>query len=163
MAFKKKNDEIALDFSDQVELEEISVRETFGTIKKKNINLSDAQPKELSKRWNLITNYAWELHPEYKVPRAIIVLEQLFKLATVGDIDAIKLFLDRVIGKQPDTLLLGSSLDQKDDVTLLLQVQQLVASQQSLHNSAQPPHNQNGKNKQNTIIDGDKPENRDPD
>lgn len=101
----------------------------------KSLEGNRPMPKEVA--WRKTQSYSWAIHPLYKVPRVIAHLERLFILGMNGDVDAIKLFLDRTLGKQAEALAIAvGAYDQVGDTDLLTK----LATMQNVVQRTTPAH-----------------------
>lgn len=78
--------------------------------------------KELSafQLWEEVKKHGVSINPITKLPRIIGLLLKLEEMGLKGDLDAIKLYFDRVIGKQPENLTMNlTRLDTLSDGDLL--------------------------------------------
>src|SRR3990167_8992747 len=115
------------------------------------IKVSTTRPGDVADRYSKIVNYSWDIHPIYKLPRIIVSLERLFILGMDGDIEAIKLFLDRTLGKQMDGLAVFTNpTGQLSDKELLDNMSKLIASNRIIGEEVEKEANE-------VVKGGDKP------
>lgn len=73
--------------------------------------------------WSAIRQHGWSTNPITKLPRAIGLLLKLEEMGLKGDIDAIKLYLDRTCGKQAEGLAVGlTEIEKMSDQEILSQL-----------------------------------------
>lgn len=73
--------------------------------------------------WQRIKRHGWSINPITKLPRVIGLLLKLEEEGLKGDIEAIKLYLDRVCGKQPESVAVNlTQFDGLSDAELLSQL-----------------------------------------
>lgn len=81
-------------------------------------NLPATESADAAQRW--VRQHGWSQNPVTKLPRIVGVLLKLEEMALDGDKDAIKLFIDRVIGKQLEGVVVPlTPMREKTDEELL--------------------------------------------
>lgn len=70
--------------------------------------------------------------PDRGMPRLFAVLTRLYELSVLGDTDAMKLFLDRTVGKPTESIAIGigqfDTMDNKDLLASIVKVSNVVQS-----------------------------------
>jgi hypothetical protein len=95
------------------------------------------QKKDLTafQMWEAIKRHGVSINPVTKIPRYVGLLLKLEEMGLKGNLEAIKLFFDSVVGKQPDNLTVTNShtttLSDKD----LLDIALSVGQQKSVKNT----------------------------
>ena len=59
--------------------------------------------------WEAIKRHGVSINPVTKIPRYVGLLLKLEEMGLKGNLEAIKLFFDRVVGKQPENLTVNTS------------------------------------------------------